>query len=156
LSANGVWLKSIEAPVSGPATIVLNDIGKKAAAAEVSERVNRGEQVLALDLLFVGDAWKGNDPSAYGQILNALGDRTIGLEAAQLIIIANWLRTEKRASRIRLQSTGIRNQVISLVAAGIEPNLFSELIVHEGMQSLGYLLDTPCTDPHFIVKIVPV
>jgi len=72
LSANGVWLKSIEAPASGPATIVLNDIGKKAAAAEVSDRVNRGEQVLALDLLFVGDAWKGNDPSAYGQILNAL------------------------------------------------------------------------------------
>jgi len=33
--------------------------------------------------------------------------------------------------------------VISLVAAGIEPNLFSELVVHEGMKSLGYLLDTP-------------
>src|SRR5207247_8660054 len=50
LNAIGVWLKGITTSASAPATIVLNDKGKKAAAAEVSDRVNRDEQVLALDL----------------------------------------------------------------------------------------------------------
>ena len=61
LSANGVWLKAIEAPDPAPATIMLNDKGKKASGVEVADRVNRGEQVLALDLLFTGDAYKEQD-----------------------------------------------------------------------------------------------
>ncbi len=145
LSANGVWLKAVDAAAGAPATIVLNDKGKKAAAAEVSDRVNRGEHVLALDLLFTGDAWKDNEPSSYAQILDAMGDRTIGLEAAQLIAVAHWLRGESGAPKVRLESTGIRNQVAALVAAGLEPDLFSDLVVHEGMSSLGYVLDAPVT-----------
>jgi len=145
LSANGVWLKAIDAAAGSPATIVLNDKGKKATAAEVSDRVNHGEQVLALDLLFTGDAWKDNEPSSYAQILDAMGDRTIGLEAAQLIAVAHWLRSESGAPKLRLESTGIRNQMAALVAAGLEPDLFSDLVVHEGMPTLGYVLDAPVT-----------
>ena len=47
LSATGVWLKAIESPANAPATLVLNDKGRKAAGEAVSDRVNRGEQVLA-------------------------------------------------------------------------------------------------------------
>src|SRR5437667_9991924 len=54
LSANAVCLKAINAPDNAPATVVLNDKGKKAAGTEVSDRVNRSEQVLAIDLLFTG------------------------------------------------------------------------------------------------------
>src|ERR1019366_2108315 len=55
LSATGVWLKGIEAPGNAPATIVLNDQGRKEAGETVSDRINRGEQVLALDLVFNGE-----------------------------------------------------------------------------------------------------
>ena len=55
LSATGIWLKAIATADDAPATIVLNDDGKKATAVEVSSRINRGEQVVALDLLFTGD-----------------------------------------------------------------------------------------------------
>jgi hypothetical protein len=55
----------------------------------------------------------------------------------------NWERMEIDAGANRSASTGVRNQVVSLVAAGIEANLFSELVVQEGMRSLGYLLDAP-------------
>jgi len=44
---------------------------------------------------------------------------------------------------VRLEVTGIRNQVAALVASALEPNLFSTLLVHEGMPSLGYLLEAP-------------
>lgn len=142
LSATGVWLKAIESPAGAPVTIVLKDKGKKTAGVEVSDAVNRGEQVLALDLLFTGDAWKDVDVSSYAQILDATGDRTIGLEAGQLIAIAHWM---SGGGKMRLESTGIRNQVVAQIAAALEPNLFSEMVIHEGMPSLGHLLGKPVT-----------
>ena len=145
LSANGVWLKGIESPDSAPVTIVLNDKGKKAASTEVSDRVNRDEQVLALDLLLMGDAWKDAEPDSYAQILDATGDRGLGQQAALLVEITRWIKERAGASRVRLEVTGIRNQVIALVAAALEPELFSELVVHQGMPSLSYLLEAPVT-----------
>jgi dienelactone hydrolase len=150
LSASGVWVQAIGTPERGLATIVLHDKGKSAAAGHVSTRVNRGEQALALDLLLIGDAykgdaWKDGDSPSYAQILDALGDRAVGLQAAQLITIAQWLRSDRGASAVRLESTGIRNQLVALVATAIEPALFSELVVREGMQSLGHALDKPVT-----------
>ena len=140
LSATAVWLHAIAAADHAPATIVLNDQGKKAGNAAVSERVNRGEQVLAVDLLFTGDAAgpKG-ETSDYAQMLAATGDRPLGMEAAQLIAIAHWLGT----TRMRLEVSGIRNQLVAQVAAALEPDLFSELVVTDGMKSLRHLYDKP-------------
>jgi len=42
-----------------------------------------------------------------------------------------------------VESTGIRNQVAALIAADLEPTLFSEVVIQEGMPSLKYLLDAP-------------
>jgi dienelactone hydrolase len=145
LSANGVWFKGIETPGNAPVTIVLNDSGKQAAGAEVCDRVNRDEQVLALDLLFIGDAWKGAEPDSYSQIVGAVGDRALGQQAAQLVEIARWMKGRSGVSRVRLEVTGIRNQVAALVAAALEPELFSEVVVHSGMPSFGYLLEAPVT-----------
>ena len=144
LNVDGLWLKAIDAPGDAPATLVLHDKGKQAAAPEVEARVNRGEQVLALDLLFFGNAWKSDDgPHSYAQIIDGQGNRTLGLQAAELTAVAQWLRDRSSAPKIRLDVTGIRNQVIAQVAAAIEPDLFSEVRIREGMRSLGYLLDAP-------------
>ncbi len=145
LSASGVWLKGIVTPEKAPVTIVLNDQGRKAAAADISDRVNRDEQVLALDLTFFGDAWKDNEPSSYAQILDGEGDRPLGMQAAQLLRIANWFRDRAGVQRVRLEARGIRTQSIGLVAAALQPDLFSEVIAHEGIPSLAFLLQKPVT-----------
>jgi len=145
LDANAVWLKAIRTPENTPATIVLDDRGKRESAGAVSERVNRGEQVLALDLLFTGDAWSGVDGYSYQQILQSLGERALGMEVAQLVEIARWLRDRAGGKAVRLETSGIRNQVLALVAGAIEPELFSERVTRGGMQSLKYLLDKPVT-----------
>ena len=149
LSADGVWLEAIQHPSRSAATIVLDDRGKKEAGATVSDRVNRGERVLALDLTFTGDAWPPGDKNSpprsadYVQVLHGLGERPLGMEAAQLIEIAHWVQAHPGVERLRLECTGIRNQVTGLVAAALEPGLFSEVVIHEGMKSLGYLLAKP-------------
>jgi dienelactone hydrolase len=142
LSATALWLKAISAPPDAPLTLVLNDQGKKEAGQEVADRVNRGEQVLAVDLLFTGEAGKDLG-SGYAQIFHGLGDRPLALRAAQLTEIARWFEKLGGGQKIRLEATGIRSQVTALVAAALESELFSAVVVHQGMSSLGYLLDAP-------------
>jgi len=145
LGASGVWLKGLGIPDKAPITIVLNDQGRNAAASDVSNRVNRDEQVLALDLTFFGDTWENLEPFSYAQILDGEGDRPLGMQAAQLIEVARWLRTRTGAQKPRLESRGIRTQVIALVAAALQPDLFSQVVVHEGMATLQYVLQAPVT-----------
>jgi len=142
LSANAVWVRAIGQPDNTPVTLILNDKGKSAAAAEVSERVNRGEQVLAVDLVFTGDAWKDVGGYSYAQILNGTGDRAMGIVAAQLSTVAEWIRSR---GGVRLECTGMRSQTAAFAAAAVNPTLFSDIVVHQGIPSLSYLLEKPVT-----------
>lgn len=83
---------------------------------------------MVLDLTFFGDAWKDLEPFSYAQILDGEGDRPLGIQAAQLIEIAQWLRKRTGAEKLRLESRGIRTQTVALVAAALQPDLFSQVI----------------------------
>jgi len=146
LSANGIWLRSIlQSSDSAPVTIVLHDDGRSASADAVQQRFNRGEQILALDLMFTGSAWKGKDTFEFAQMLGGLGERPMGLQAAQLIRIARWAEQKSRTAKVRLEVSGIRNQASALVAAALEPDLFSEITVRDGIRSFSYVLEKPVT-----------
>jgi hypothetical protein len=123
---------------------VLSDEGKKVMARPVSDRLNRGEQTLAADLVFTGDAApKEDDLEEFPLMMATTGERALGIEGAQLIALAQWLKNNFGAQTIRVESLGIRNQVVALVAADLAPGLFSELAIRGGMPSFRYLLDTP-------------
>jgi dienelactone hydrolase len=142
LSATGVWLRAIAAPAMAPATLVLNDKGRKAAGEVVSDRVNRGEQVLALDVVFNGETVPQTpDPTDFEIMVASMGDRPLGLEVGQLISAAKWLEQTSGQAHLRLEAAGMRSQVVALVAAALEPKLFSEVAITGGMHSLGFLLD---------------
>jgi dienelactone hydrolase len=150
LSATGVWLKEVQVPERAPLTIVINDKGKKGAATEiwdkvpeVADRIERGEQVLAVDLMGMGDAAPDQPAELFAEMLAATGERPLGMEAAQLIGMAHWAQNELMPSQIRLEGTGIRSQVISLTASALEPKLFAQVELHGGMHSLSYLMEAP-------------
>jgi dienelactone hydrolase len=144
LSATGMWLKAINAPPNATATIVLNDKGKKAAGEIVSGLVNRGGQVLALEPIFNGATTPQlPDPTDWELLVATTGDRPLGLQVAQLLGAARWLRGNNGGAPLRVETEGIRSQVVALVAAAIEPGAFSEIVNSHGMKSLSYLLETP-------------
>ena len=145
LTANAVWTKAIRTAASAPATLVVSDKGKKTAAALVSDRINRGEQVLAADIVFTGDAWQGFDVPGFQEILHGNGDRPLGLEVAQLVELGRVMRTRSGGAKVRVEATGMRSQVAATIAAALEPALFSAVVVHDGIASLGYLLQKPVT-----------
>ena len=150
LSATGTWLKEVQTGNGAPLAIVINDQGKKGSATEVwdrlpevANRMERGEQVLALDLVGFGDAAPDQPFSQFAEMLAATGERPLGVEAAQLNGVARWAQQEWAPARIRLEGTGIRSQMIALVAAASEPGLISQIELHAGMHSLNYLLEKP-------------
>jgi len=142
LTTNAVWLRPIGAADTAPATIVIDDKGKAAASEPVTDRLTRGEQVVAADLPFHGDAWKDDSTWLFEQMINTTGARPLGIEAAHLIELARWLK-QQGATSVRLESNGMRSQVVALVASALEPTLFSEVVVRNGMNSLRYLVDKP-------------
>ncbi len=144
LSATAVWARAIGAADRAPVTILLDDGGKKAEAARAADHVNRGEQVVALDVVFHGDAAPpAREFQLYPLLISSMGQRALGLEAAQLIAVARWMRERTGSAPVRVDATGKRSQVTALVAAALAPDLFSEIAVRDGMRSLQYLLDTP-------------
>src|ERR1700722_16784056 len=143
LSATAVWLKPIGAPDDAPVTIILDDKGKAASTEPIADRLNRGEQVLAVDLAFMGDAWKGETVPQLQQLLYGAGERPIAVKAAQLIEIARWMLQGSHGAKVRLETSGIRTQVVSLLASAVEPAMFSEVVIRRGMPSLTYLLQKP-------------
>ena len=144
LSATGIWVAAREVAEDATLTIVLHDKGFKAAALNVAQRVNRGEQVLALEPLFFGSTTPDEGDPAYWEMLVAgSGDRPLGIEVSQLVAVAKSFRAHTGENKIRLETEGVRSQVVALAAAAIEPDLFSEIYSNEMMTSLAYLLDTP-------------
>lgn len=152
LPATGVWLKQVHTAAHAPLVIVLNDGGKKAAASavidrapEVADLLDRGEQVLVTDVLFFGDDAPSIPGYYFTEMLGATGERPLGMQAAQVAALARWAQSKWSPSEIRLETSGIRSQLIALVAAALEPRLFSSVANYRGMRSLSYLLQKPVT-----------
>ena len=99
--------------------------------------------MLAFDPLFIGAGAPGPDVSAWVVLLDGTGDRSLGMEAAQLIATAKWLHSSTGQERIRVETDGIRSQTIALIAAAIEPGVFSVVVNQNAMKSLSYLFDKP-------------
>lgn len=154
LSATGIWLKETSTPDDAPLVVFLDDNGKQRTIDEtvrgvpvLSHILEAGNQLLLLDPIFTPQP--GGPPHEahyqYPELSAAFGDRPLGIEVAQLLSIAHWTKNVTHARGLRLVSYGIRSQVISLVAAALQPDTFSALDIHGGIATLGQLLDEPVT-----------
>jgi hypothetical protein len=111
---------------------------------DVSERVNRGEQVLALDLLFTGESKPQKPaPFTWALLFSSTGDRPLGLESAQLIGATRWISQKSGLRGARIEAVGMRSQVAALIAAAMAPGLYTDVAVRQGIPSLGVLLSAP-------------
>ncbi|HTF65050.1 MAG TPA: hypothetical protein VK638_20430, partial [Edaphobacter sp.] len=85
------------------------------------------------------------------QMLNTIGERALGLEAAQIAAVAHWLQSGKidgtstsgsvttatlLPEKIHLMTHGPRSETAALVATALQPQYFASLGVENGMKSL--------------------
>lgn len=138
LSASAVVLRPLAAPTDAPVTILLHDAGRAAAFDAVSARVNRGEVVAALDVLFTGNADSAPHPyPVHDRMLACIGQRSLGLRAAQVSAVADWLT----ARPVRLETWGPRSQALGLVTAALAPRRFNGVDMRDGWKSLSKIYE---------------
>jgi len=144
LAATGVWFRQDSSPDGEPITVVLNDKGYKASGQDVFDRLSGGHEVFALDLIFNGATMPEEpDSSDWELLVDGSGDRSLGLEVAQLLAFGGWVRSSTGSTRVQLVTDGIRSQTIALIAAAIDPDAFSSVVTRNAMKSFAYLLDKP-------------
>ncbi len=147
LIASALWGKGIATGEGAPASILLLDEGKANASQPASDRINRGEQVLVVDLILTGEAQprrrNASDSHRYAQLLATVGDRPLGIRASHLLALAKWLKDHQGASEVRVEAQGFRSQAVALLGAALDPTPFSEIRVEMGMKSLSHLLAKP-------------
>ena len=159
LGATAVWLTPTGARADAALTIVLHDGGRRAADDVVARSLARGEHVLALDLLFFGEmvpeqpvspgADLGVDATArpqrtganYQMLVNTLGARPLGIQASHLLGVARWATGVAGQRRVRVETTGVRTQMVALAAAALESRALDRVVSREAMPSLRHLLD---------------
>lgn len=159
LSATGVLFASAVRPAHGGVTIIIPDTGRKSVMDEIGNDVDRGQCVLVFEPLFFGENMPEHPGmSQYAQLLSSVGERPLGLEAAQLAAVAEWLQAGRiegsstpgaelaplpKAEPVRVVTVGPRSETVAVVAAALTPELFSAIDAREGMASLAEIYTKP-------------
>jgi hypothetical protein len=163
LSATGVFMESTVRQRSGGITLLIADAGKVAMIEEAGNDFDRGQRVLVMEPLFFGENVPGTTErpaiATNAQILNSVGERPLGLEAAQIVAVAQWLQKDlvsgsstpgarivlptDSAAPVRVITSGRRSETTALVAAAIMPELFSSVEARDASETLGSLFTNP-------------
>jgi dienelactone hydrolase len=161
LSAPGVFLESSLRPQNGGATLLISDSGRASMLVEAGNDVNRGQRVLVFDPLFFGENVPGtpDDIVALAQMVNTVGDRPLGLDAAEVAAVVRWLQEDAidgsatpgariappnhAAAPVRLVTNGPRAETLAVVAAALTPELYSTIEARHAIGSLGDLFTHP-------------
>jgi hypothetical protein len=129
---------------------------------EAGNDVDRGQRVLVLEPLFFGENIPGTaqDPglATYGQMMNTVGERPVGLEAAQTAAVVRWLQGDTidgtstpgasraesgSATPVRVVTSGPRAETVAMVTAALAPELFSGVEARHGLASFGDVFEHP-------------
>jgi dienelactone hydrolase len=165
LSATGLLIRSVTAPEDAPTTILFSDEGMPSTAVDVGNQVDRGRRVLVFEPIFFGQSspvgGPGPDLTGITQLVNSMGRRPLGLEAAQLVAVVQWLakdldhgsptpgspaaKANPPAKPVRIITTGPRSETVAIVAAALEPKMFSQMDARKAIPSLSEIFTRPIT-----------
>lgn len=100
--------------------LVLADGGRGAATTRVEKLLADKNRVIALDPFYLGESRIAQRDYLFALLVATVGDRPLGLQAAQTAAAARWLATNGKAPTVL--AVGPRTSLIALVAAGLEPS----------------------------------
>jgi hypothetical protein len=122
--------------------LVIADAGRASAAGEVARLVAVGYRVLAVDPLLWGESKaKGQDPDyLFPLFIAAVGERPLGIQAAQVAAIARFARTLQPDVPVTIVALGPRSSMAALVAAAIEPEAIGGAELSQSLSSLKDLI----------------
>ncbi len=122
-------------------TLVFADAGKERLTGIVSERVQRGERVVAVDPLMMGESNERPDQDHYHAMLFAtMGERALGIQASQIAATLQWLADAFPGTARHVEAQGWNASVAALAAVALAETPVASLIATRAPQSLKALI----------------
>lgn len=122
-------------------TVVLfADAGRKSAAAEVKRLLEAGRRVIAIDLFYFGECRMPARDYLFALLIATVGDRPIGVQAAQVSAVAKWCREQRKLTDVGVAGIGPRSSTIALVAGATDESTASTVELTAPLGSLKQLI----------------
>ena len=119
-------------------TLLIADEGRAKQTAAVTQLVEDGYRVVALDPFFFGESKIKSRDFLHVILMHAVGERALGVQAGQIAAIADWA-AEAYGEPVGLQSVGPRLSVAARLAA-VQTEAIQSVTLHDPMQSLKEVL----------------
>ncbi|HEX3726388.1 MAG TPA: acetylxylan esterase, partial [Pirellulales bacterium] len=123
--------------------IVIADAGRSAAGEAIALLVEQGWRAWAVDPLLYGESKiKAQDPEyTYPLFLAAVGERALGIQAAQLMAIARLVGDASGGQGVKIVAVGPRASMAALAAAATAPREIAEVELNDAHASLKELVE---------------
>jgi endonuclease/exonuclease/phosphatase family metal-dependent hydrolase len=112
-------------PYSKSTVLLIGDEGYGALATKAKQYLDQGQQVVLVDLLGFGQSKGHKNVDSELLLIATVGQRPLGIQAAQLAAITQWASLNLDDPSLEIVATGPRSGIISLVAAGVEPDVIA-------------------------------
>jgi hypothetical protein len=121
-------------------TILLRDAGRNSPAM-ITKLVQAGQRVLAVDPFYFGECKFPSHQVLFALMLATVGERPLGLQAAQIAAITGWAKKEFGGETPSVVVDGPRLSVAALVACASAPGAFEKLRLINSFGSLKQLIE---------------
>ncbi|MBC8117442.1 MAG: hypothetical protein H7062_23845, partial [Candidatus Saccharimonas sp.] len=125
--------------------LIVADGGRKSIPVEmVDEWLNKGYRVMALDPFYLGESKIAERDFLHALQLSCVGDRPLGVQAAQIAAITRWARGTAfipGSHGVRVVAIGPRTCLATLVASALEPFAIEAIELRESLGSLKQVLE---------------
>ena len=145
LQLGGTWtVPAVEIRPKGfrATAILLADEGRRSAGYEAVRLASYGYRVIAVDPLGFGESAVPKYGWLWDLFIAAVGDRPLGIQAAQVAAIARWAKSEHCEGLRAVVSVGPRSGAIELVAAALEEKALDRVELHQPLGSFKELIET--------------
>ena len=117
-------------------------------ARDAARLLSYGYRVIAVDPLGFGESAAPKYAWLWDLFIAAVGERPLGIEAAQVAAIARWARSQHCEGLQAVVSVGPRTGVIALVAAAVEEKAIDRVELHQPLGSFKELLENGTGSDH--------
>jgi hypothetical protein len=120
--------------------ILLADEGRAKSVQVVDELLKSKTRVLAIDVLHVGESKLPSHDFLFGLLISAVGQRPLGVQAAQINAIADWWSTQC-GRPVQLKGVGRRSALMAWTAGALNQKTVSGVTTQGGFASLKDIID---------------
>ncbi|MCI0621464.1 MAG: alpha/beta hydrolase family protein [Acidobacteria bacterium] len=127
-------------------TIVVADEGRVSTIETVGRLLAQRNRVIAVDPFYFGECRPGSKRDfLYALLLASLGSQPLGIQASQLMAVAQWLKHERGLGPVSIEALGERASLAALVSAGLDKNSINGLSLHKSLASLKEVIERNLT-----------